>query len=501
MSRIELCTSLETLLQDFAQIDKNSSCHITGMTLDSRRVESGYLFFALAGQNFHGLDFVDDVFKRGASAVVVEYGEQRLTANYQRKAEKVNCRIIEVRGLAKKVGLIASRYFRNEACELNVIGITGTDGKTSVAQLLASALQFCGYESGVMGTNGWGRFGELNRSNLTTPDSIEVHRQLFELRSLGAQYVCMEVSSHALDQFRVQGVHFRVAVFTNIARDHLDYHGTVEEYAEAKSKLFEMPELNAAVINADDKLGARLISSQSTRLDISSFSIHAPSDYKATNISTSRDGLSFDVCTRSNSVQLESKLLGLFNVYNLLAVFSVLKVLGIADNEIVKALKSIIAVSGRIEKFSAPGSPLVVVDFAHTPQALEAVLKSLQAIRSDKLWCVFGCGGDRDSGKRSIMGGIAEILADEIIITNDNPRTEKPNQIAEDILVGMKDTNGVRVILDRKEAISAAIRDASAGDCVLIAGKGHEEFQIVDMNYLPFSDRAIVKDTLRIHFS
>ncbi len=501
MSVLKYQMSLKELFKDFAPILDIYDQVVKGLTIDSRKVKSGFVHFALSGISSHGLYYIDDVLSSKACAVVVEFDDRKLNDTIRKQAAQANCCIIEITGLAKKIGHIAARYYQNDSNTLNVVGVTGTDGKTSVAQFAAIAMQSCGYESGVIGTNGWGRPGKLNKTSLTTPDPIEAHRQLSELRNSGVRYVFMEVSSHALEQSRVQGIQFNIAVFTNIARDHLDYHGTVEKYAEAKKSLFVIPGLSAAVINADDKLGEELISSLKSDMRVIGYSIIKPSDFQAKNICVGRDGLYFEVERGNKIIQLRSTLLGLFNVYNFLAVYAVLSEVGLKEKEIINALESLTAVPGRIEKFSGTGFPMVVVDFAHTPQALEAVLKSLRMTQCEKIWCVFGCGGDRDKGKRVLMGEIASSYSDEIIITSDNPRTEDPNQIASEIYEGTKKETSTRIVLNRYNAIETAINSASTDDCVLIAGKGHEDHQILGTNYQPFSDRDVVKKLLRTHVS
>jgi len=470
---------------------------IQGLSLDSRTVKQGYVYFAVQGSELHGLDYIDDVIKEGAIAVVVDSSDSEVTDLIVQDCAEHDVILIRVEDIKEKMGDLAARYYGNDLNPLLVIGITGTDGKTSVSQFIAKALVLNGELAAVMGTNGWGLVDDLNESQLTTPDVIEVHRQLAALREMGVKYVCMEVSSHALDQGRVNGVEFSVAVLTNLARDHLDYHGTIENYAIAKTKLFRMEGLSAIIINADDSLGAKLIDSE-RKTKVVSYGLKNNSSVMASKINRSRDGLVFTVTADEKIMRVNSQLLGDFNVYNLLAVFAVLREVGVSLEKAIFALQSITSVTGRMEKLSLnEASPLVVVDFAHTPQALEQALLSIKQCCNGQIICVFGCGGDRDKGKRVLMGEISSRLADRTIITNDNPRTENPKSIACDIRKGFNENSAVEIVLDREQAVLQAIASSQGEDCLLIAGKGHENYQIIGHERYEFNDRVVVEEGLQ----
>jgi UDP-N-acetylmuramoyl-L-alanyl-D-glutamate--2,6-diaminopimelate ligase len=376
-----------------------------------------------------------------------------------------------------------------------VVGVTGTNGKTTTTHLLAQALDRPEARCGLIGTLGSGFPGQLDPSLHTTPDAISVHRLMAEFVNAGARTVCMEVSSHALDQARVAGVQFDIALFTNLTRDHLDYHGDMQAYAAAKARLFDFPHLKAVVINQDDAFGRELIKRTRGRARIVSFGLHG-GDVQALSVDTSTDGLTLAIATPHGETRLRSSLLGRFNAANLLAALAVLLVAGIPLAEATSALAQTRPVAGRMERFGGvDGQPLVVVDYAHTPDALEKVLQALREHTQGKLVCVFGCGGDRDRGKRPQMGRIAEQLADVVILTNDNPRHEDPAAIINEIASGMQTTPSA--VPDRTQAIRVALSGACAGDIVLVAGKGHEDYQQVGDRRLDYSDRDTVRALLK----
>ena len=372
--------------------------------------------------------------------------------------------------------------------------MTGTNGKTTTTSLLAQALDRGGRRCALIGTLGSGFPGRLDPSLHTTPDAISVHRLMSEFSAAGAEAVCMEVSSHALDQARVAGVAFDVAVFTNLTRDHLDYHGDMAAYAAAKARLFDFPHLDAAVINADDRFGQELIARSRPRTRIVSFGFDG-GDVHARAVHPSPAGLAIDVCTPTGNAEVRSPLLGRFNAANLLAVLAVLLVLDVPLAEAAAVLAHAQPPAGRMERFGRDDQPMVVVDYAHTPDALEKALIALREHTRGRLLCVFGCGGDRDRGKRPEMGAIAERLADIVILTNDNPRHEEPQSIIEQIAAGMRSTP--TVIPDRTHAIRAALAEARPGDIVLVAGKGHEDYQQIGSERRPYSDRDTVRTLLQ----
>ena len=482
---------LDQLLQGIAETQGVGDIVVSGLTLDSRQVRPGDAFFALRGTREHGIHFARGAVERGARVVLAEAPAAH--------AEGLDVPVLWVDGLHGKVGEIAARFFGRPSESLRVIGVTGTNGKTSTVQLLAQALEHLGHRAATIGTLGAGLHGRINEGERTTPDAINVQGLLASFRDEGATHVAMEVSSHALEQGRVAAVAFEVAAFTNLTRDHLDYHGSMEAYGEAKAKLFAWPSLKAAAINIDDAFGRTLAQRlpdgvQALRL---STEIHADADVRAVNIITSAEGLAFDLQTPWGTHAVRSRLLGRFNVANLLAVIACLGALGESFGRIVEAVESLEPINGRMNRLGGVSKlPLVVVDYAHTPDALEQALTALRAHCEGKLICVFGCGGDRDAGKRPQMGAIAERLADRIIITDDNPRTENGDVIVANIVAGLRHPDMARVERDRGTAIEQALGLAMPGDVVLIAGKGHETYQEGAHGKRPFDDLAVARQAL-----
>ncbi len=475
---------LSRLLAGFVDTPLHDDPEITGLTLDSRAVQHGFLFVAVPGTRADGRAFIAGALARGAAAVVYEAdgaGSDVRTAS-----------ALGIRNLRQHIGTLADRFYGSPSQRLTVIGVTGTNGKTTTTSLLAQALDRAGRHCGLIGTLGSGFPGRLDPSLHTTPDAISVHRLMADFAAAGAEAVCMEVSSHALDQARVAGVVFDVAVFTNLTRDHLDYHGDMDAYAAAKARLFDFPHLAAAVINADDRFGQELIARARAR--VVSFGFEN-GDVRASAVRPSPAGLAIDVTTPAGSAEVRSPLLGRFNAANLLAVLAVLLVLGMPLTDAAAALAHAQPVAGRMERFGGDDRPLVVVDYAHTPDALEKALAALREHTAGRLLCVFGCGGDRDRGKRPQMGAIAERLADVVILTDDNPRHEEPLSIIREIAAGMRSTP--TVVPDRTQAIRAALAEARAGDIVLVAGKGHEDYQQVGAERRPYSDRDTVRALLQ----
>ena len=464
---------------------------VTGMTADSRAVRKGDAFVALAGASAHGLRFVDGVRAAGAAAIVFDAPAPEGIA--------VPDGAVGVPRLRSKLGAIADRYYDSPSLHLTVIGVTGTNGKTSFVQLLAQALGLHGDVAGSIGTLGAGLYGKVVAGERTTPDVIAVHRLLAGMRDAGASHVAMEVSSHALDQGRVDAVAFDVAVFTNLTRDHLDYHGSMEAYGDAKAKLFARPTLRAAVVNLDDAFGANLFATLPDRLrriGVSSRNA-AAAHLRAEDVRLDASGLAFDLATAGARHRIASQLLGRFNVDNLLAVAGALMALDWPLHGIAALLPQLQPVNGRMNRVGGDArSPLVVVDYAHSPDALEQALASLRAHTAGKLVCVFGCGGERDRGKRPQMAKIAERLADRVVVTDDNPRGEDGDAIVAEILAGLEHADAVRVQRNRGEAIASAIADASMNDVVLIAGKGHETYQEVAGVRRPFDDVAHARAAL-----
>ena len=496
--------TLSGLLRGFDGVHIAEDINVTGLALDSRKVQAGDLFMAVAGTRTHGLQHARQALVLGAVAVVWEpvCGD----ASLDEAAALLPVPVIAVPDLGQQVGLIADRFYGHPSRGLFTIGVTGTDGKTSCSHFIAQALNSDDRRCGVIGTLGYGLYGELSTATHTTPDALTVQQTLSAMQKAGARCVVAEVSSHAMDQGRVRGVTFDLAVLTNLTRDHLDYHGDVESYAAAKRKLFHTDGLRYAVINADDSFGAALLDAIppgvapiAYRLENDPFRTRFPAQWViGQDLHYDVSGLRMDVYTPWGSGTLQSGLLGRFNASNLLAALASLCVAGLPFEAAMNRLELTRTVPGRMERFDmGAGRPLAVVDYAHTAAALESVLRSLRAHCHGKLCCVFGAGGDRDRGKRALMGAVAEQYADVIVLTDDNPRTEDAQQIVTDICSGLKNPAAVPIEHDRAQAIAGALQQAGEQDIVLIAGKGHETAQIIGARAVPFSDRERVKAIAR----
>jgi UDP-N-acetylmuramoyl-L-alanyl-D-glutamate--2,6-diaminopimelate ligase len=476
------------LLRDFASVPAGLDQTISGLEIDSRKVKPGQLFLAWKGVAADGRAFLPQAARAGAVALL--YDSDGFIA------PALNVPSFPVRALRERAGLIADRFYDHPSKKIIVIGVTGTNGKTTCSQLLAEALDEPGQRAGVIGTLGYGFPERLNPSLHTTPDAVTVHRLLNEFIDDGARYCAMEVSSHALDQGRVMAVSFALALFTNLTRDHLDYHRTMEDYGEAKARLFETEGLRHAVVNVEDAFGRELVAKirSTPKVNLATYGFET-GDFHAKHVRLTRDGIQFIAVTPEGEVSLSSSLLGRFNVLNLLAVLAGLRALGVPVAEAARRLARSSAPRGRAERFEGkPNQPLVIVDYAHTPDALEKMLCSLREHARGKLICVFGCGGNRDSGKRPQMGALAQALADVVVLTDDNPRFESAEAIIDDILAGM--TKAPRVERDRRRAIQNAIAEAGANDIVLVAGKGHEDYQEIQGVRHPYSDRQTVRELL-----
>ena len=484
--------SLLELLDGIVKLPGLSEARIEGLALDSRKVAPGDLFFALEGSQSHGRQFVDQAIERGAAAVLQE-------AAWGRVSERGGVPLIAVPALKFKLGEIASRWFGDPSRAMAVVGVTGTNGKTSVSHFVARALRADG-PCGLIGTLGYGLVGELAPASHTTPDAITVHGLLAGMRDAGAQQAVMEVSSHALEQGRVSGVAFDVAVFTNLSREHLDYHGDMASYGRAKRRLFETPGLKYAVINLDDAFGRSLLASMPGAVGTVSYGFddsRLPPSLLGTELRLDSQGLRLRVNSDWGTGELAVPLLGRFNAENLLAAFAALLACGLGFDEVLERLSRVQPVPGRVQRLGGgPGEPLVVVDYAHTPDALAQVLAALRDHGAGRLTCVFGCGGERDVGKRPLMARAAEQGADRVIVSDDNPRGEDPDVIIADIFSGFADADAVEVINDRAAAIRHAVIGADEGDVVLIAGKGHEDCQLVGDRRLPFSDAEQAREVL-----
>ena len=467
---------------------------VSNLANDSRQVQVGDTFLAYPGEHGDGRTYIPQAIERGAHSILWESSDKFAWNPAWSVAN------LSVPNLREKTGVLAAEVYGQPSRKLCVIGITGTNGKTSCSHWLAQAMSQAGRPSAIIGTLGNGFPDQLEPSPNTTPDPIVLQRSLQHYLKQGAQCVAMEVSSHALDQGRVNGVHFEVALFTNLTRDHLDYHGDMSRYAAAKSKLFVWPELHYAVLNVDDAYGRELRQqAERSGVKVTGYGFES-GEVRGSNLRVSPHGLAFDVTSPWGEARIESSVLGRFNAHNLLAVLATLLVGGIKFEQAIISVQHVRPVAGRMQEIRIPGKPLVVVDYAHTPDALEKVLITLREIVGEskasdaQLICVFGCGGQRDKGKRPLMGDVATRLADAVIVTSDNPRDENPRFIIDDIAAGMG--SNYHTMEDRAAAIDHAIRSARPNDVVLIAGKGHEDYQEIKGVKLPFSDVEVATRAL-----
>ena len=488
---------LSTLLDDVVRVHPRFERPISGLSMDSRLVNPGDLFFALLGMRTDGRQYVNQAIQAGAAAVLCE-GEPapKAWASYDS-----NVPVFFVVNLASHLGNIVNRFYGNPSLTLSMIGVTGTNGKTSCTCFISQALTHLGQQCAVIGTLGSGVGSEFQPSFYTTPDAIQLQAQLAEFKQIGAKAVAMEVSSHGLDQGRVKGVAFDIGIFTNLSRDHLDYHGNLKNYGWAKQRLFADYPLRYAIINSDDEFGRYLIEHFKDQLTVYDYSLKAPRHSNANTvwaraIRTTLSGTQFDVMTPWGEAAITTQLLGHFNVSNLLAVMTTLLLLDIPFDEVCKAVTALTPIPGRMQTVIKDHHPLVVVDFAHTPDALAHALKTLSMYEPRQLWCVFGCGGDRDQGKRPQMASISEQYAHKVVVTSDNPRTEDPYAIIKDVMAGFAEPKAVQIEMDRSNAIAAAISQANKDDIILIAGKGHEQYQLIGQEQIPFCDVSIAKGFL-----
>lgn len=488
--------NLRTLLEGLFTPLPELNGEITGLSLDSRTVQPGFLFLALPGTQQRGHEFISAAIERGA--VVVLYDASC-------EAPKTDCAVpcVGVRDLPRYVGLIAARFYDHPSLPMRIIGVTGTNGKTSTCHFIAQGLRE-NVPCGVIGTLGNGLYGEtLTPSSHTTPDAITLQAQLAAWRAVDVKHVVMEVSSHALSQHRIEGTRITTAVFTNLSRDHLDYHGDMAAYAAAKRRLFELPTLQHAIVNLDDAFGAGLFNTLPNTVQTLGYTLSATPNYppdrtvSVTRFQLDGAGVYMEIRTPWGEGVIRSALIGRHNTLNMLAALCALVVNGVHFHDAIYKLHRLVPVPGRMEVYgnSAEG-PWVVVDYAHTPDALSQVLNTLREYCRGRLWVVFGCGGERDVGKRPLMGEIAQRLADKVILTDDNPRREPPSAIIKDILQGMRDPQKVPVMHGRARAIHHAVTQAASADVVLIAGKGHEEYQIIGAEKHPFRDGACVEAAL-----
>ena len=482
---------LSALLEGIAAVPPGLDCSISGLSGDSRAVCHGDLFFARKGAGGHGLNHLDEAIANGAAAVVWERAEGVAPIAPALSGTP----LIAVAELTLRAGEIAARFHGEPGERLFTVGVTGTNGKTSVSGFISQALNEAGRPCAVMGTVGYGLPGAVIEASHTTPDSLRLQALLADFLAQGAEAVAMEVSSHGLEQGRVHGVPFDVAVFTNLSRDHLDYHGDMAAYGDAKRRLFHELAPKVAVINGDDAFGQQLLEQLPNGVEGIGYTIEGAEGCVIGGEVVQNDhGMTIEVSTPWGDGVIESGLLGRFNASNLLASLGALAQAGLKIDEACRRLSAVTSVAGRMERFGGGDQPLVVVDYAHTPDALAQALEALRGHCDGELVCLFGCGGDRDAGKRPEMGRAAERLADRVVVTDDNPRGEDGAAIVEQILSGMNKPAAVE--RDRARAIAEAVAGASAGDVILVAGKGHESYQQVGAERRPFSDVDEVRAAL-----
>ncbi len=490
-----LLTALDLSASDTAVNDVAQK--INDLCLDSREVQPGDVFIALSGFNVHGLDYAYQAERAGAIAVLAEPTKAERAA-YVGRQKPLKIPVIECPGLSDALGDLACAFYDHPSRQLSVTAITGTNGKTSTAWLMMHALEQLGVKAGYIGTLGVGGIDQLTSMQNTTPSALAIQKSMAQMLAAGYQQVCIEVSSHALEQHRFKGTEVQTAIFTNLSRDHLDYHKTMKAYAAAKLKLFVDFKPGISVINGDDEIGKNWLDDSLRKVATLSYGItNKASDYLANNIRLLPSGIAFDLRTNNEEYVFATALLGEFNVHNTLAVVAALHHQGFELNQLEPVVSQLKPVPGRMNRIdNHSNESILVVDYAHTPDALEQVLKALRAHTKNQLWCVFGCGGNRDKGKRAMMGAIAEKLADRVVLTDDNPRYEASGQIIEDIEFGMQ--SKPHVINNRQQAIVYAIDQSQAGDIVLVAGKGHESTQEVEGKLMPFNDLDVIKELLQV---
>lgn len=473
----------------------NENIEIKGITTNSNEVKSEFMFIAIKGQKTDGHNYINSAIKNGASAIVLE-------KHYPIDSD--SAAIVELKNSRVAAPFIASNFFQNPSRNMKLVGITGTNGKTTISYLLEAIWKEEGLKTGIIGTVANRYSDKVFEANLTTPDPVNLMQMLFDMKNSGVTHTAIEVSSHALDLNRVDSCEFDAAVFTNLTQDHLDYHNSFDNYFKAKKRLFtevlkkSSKKLKFSIINIDDPYGLKLY--KETCGEKISYSLkNKKSDIYAKEYQFSNKGISAKIKTPRGRLILNSKLLGEHNLYNLMAAAGTALQIDSSIESIEKALNSISHIPGRLEVIDNKLKINVLVDYAHTPDALQNVLSSLRPICKGRLITVVGCGGDRDKKKRPLMGKIANDNSDYLIITSDNPRTEDPELIIEDILMGISQTNNpnFKTIIDREKAISYSINIATSGDTVLIAGKGHENYQIVGVNKFHFDDREIAEKYLR----
>ena len=465
-----------------------SAIAIQGICEDSRLVKSGDLFCAVAGELTDGRDHIAAAIGNGAAAVLSEAPLPEMSDPLVPLAA--------VKGLRRRLSEIAGRFYGHPSEELSVFAVTGTNGKTSFAQFLAQALSSAGVKCGIIGTMGSGVLGTLVEPGLTTPAAIDVQRKLREFVDSGCEAVVLEASSHGLVQGRLGNVRVGTAVLTNITHDHLDYHRTFESYRKAKELLFHIDSVSNAIINLDDEFASELAVGLGGGVRVIGYSLKKRTDVSLIEAAATDFGVEFSVSVNGDIIKARVPLFGLFNVQNVLAVIATLVSIGWRTSKIARSLENLSPVAGRMDVLRIAGQPTIVVDYAHTPDALEKALSAVREHFADHhISCVFGCGGDRDSSKRPVMGQIASRFADRVVLTSDNPRSENPESIIREIQAGIRGAD-LRVNPDRAEAIREVIHLASRNEIIVIAGKGHEDYQELVSGRVPFSDYAVIDEVM-----
>ena len=490
--------NLSSLIQGFSIKDIKGTLdrEISSIAFDSRKIKKKSLFVAIPGLKENGFNFINDSISQGASAFITEESVEGLS-NIELNQDNVTAICVE--DCRKALAWIGSKFYNQPSNRIDLFGVTGTNGKTTTTYILDSIYKAQKKISGIIGTIHYGYAGTNHSAPITTPESLDINRMLDEMTEQKISQCFLEVSSHSLSLKRVHGMHFAVGVFTNLSRDHLDFHKTMDSYKEAKKGLFRDNFVEKAVTNIDDPVGLEIANEFCG--DLLTTSIGRSADVVAENYKLSETGSSFTLKTPSGSCKIQTSLLGRHNIYNLISAASAALINGISLNDIAQGLRSIDQIPGRFEKVPCDKGFSVVVDYAHTDDALRSVLRAAQAFTSGRIITVFGCGGDRDRGKRKAMGRVAIEESGFSIITSDNPRTENPQYILDDILEGVPSSmdhgEDYKVIIDRKEAIRFAIKQARPGDLVMITGKGHENYQIVKTGKIHFDDREVAEEAIR----
>jgi len=472
---------------DLDRIEGNTNIAIPHMCFDSRQVQKDTLFVAVKGSLSDGHDYIVKAIELGALAIICEDLPAKLNENVV---------YVKVKNSSRALGVVASNFYDNPSEKIKLVGVTGTNGKTTVATLLHNLFQALGYKAGLLSTVAYRVGSKSIDATHTTPDAIRLNAMLKEMIDEGCKFCFMEVSSHAIDQGRVAGLDFDIALFTNISRDHLDYHKTFDEYIVAKKKFFDDLSSHAiAIVNKDDKHGSTMLHhSKATKR---TFALRSSADYKCKVIENQFSGLHLNI----NGQEVYTKLIGSFNAANLLLTYATAVELGEDSLQVLTVLSALNAVEGRFQQFKSDSGITSIVDYAHTPDALQNVLKTIADIRGgkEKVVCIVGCGGDRDSGKRPLMAQAACQWADQIILTSDNPRGEEPKAIIEDMKKGLNASQMKKVLTleDRQEAIKLGVTLCAEGDILLVAGKGHEKYQEIKGERFPFDDMAILKEHLK----